>query len=265
MKHLLNVVKDIFDPRDHTVAPNAPTATVKVSFRAQVPYIKDQGQAGSCTAHAGTEMMELLYRMHPSVLAKTVDVTKLRFSPLFLYAQERMAEGSFSQDSGADSRTIFQVLAGKGCCPESEDTYNDKDIFVVPTAEEVQEASLYKIGAYHRILDVDTAKTVLTSGYSFTVGMPLFNQFESDEAAATGLIAMPSGTSIGGHEMHIVGANDSKEVLGEVGAFESQNSWSDQWGDKGFCWIPYSYLRKVWDQSDAWAAHFGRPWTPATN
>jgi len=48
MRHLLNAIKDIFDPRDHTVAPNAPTAIVKVSFRSRVPYIKDQGQAGSC-------------------------------------------------------------------------------------------------------------------------------------------------------------------------------------------------------------------------
>ena len=54
MKHLFNVIKDVFDPRDHIVAPNRSAAAVKVSFRNRVPYIKDQGSAGSCTAHAGT-------------------------------------------------------------------------------------------------------------------------------------------------------------------------------------------------------------------
>lgn len=26
------------------------------------------------------------------------------------------------------------------------------------------------------------------------------------------------------------------------GAFRVVNSWNTGWGDKGFCWIPYSYL-----------------------
>lgn len=262
MRHILNVIKDVFDPRDRTVAPNAPSSPVRVSFRSQVAYWKDQGQAGSCTAHAGTELMEMLYRTKPSQLAKHVDVNTLRFSPLFQYAQERMAEGSFNTDAGADSRTIFTVLAGEGCCLESEDPYSDKNIFVMPTAAQVAEAALYKIGAYHRILDVPTAKTVLQSGYSFTVGMPLFNQFESDEASANGLIALPAGSSIGGHEMHIIGCDDSKSVLGEVGAFEAQNSWSQQWGDDGCAWLPYSYFDAIEGQYDFWTAHFGKPWAP---
>lgn len=257
MKHILNVQKDSYDERDRTVAPAAPTSSVRVSFRGQVPYIKDQQSLGSCTAHAGTEMLELLFRQHKSNLSLSVDRNTLRFSPLFLYAQERIQEGSFTSDAGANSRTIFRVLAQMGCCLESEDVYDAANVFVLPTSAQVAEAGQFKIDAYHRILDVDTAKTVLQTGYSFTVGTPLFQQFESDEAAATGMIAMPTGSEIGGHEMHIVGCDDGKEVLGEVGAFEILNSWGSSWGDSGFAWMPYRYFEVLGDAVDMWTAHFG--------
>lgn len=265
-KHVFNIKKDA-PAKDPILAPKSTTAPLLVSFRGQVPFIKDQGQAGSCAAHAGTELMELLYRMHPSLLAKRIDVTKLRFSPEYLYAKIRMMEGTFGQDAGdQDSRTIFRVLAREGCCTEADDPYSDTPaaLEVAPTAAQDQEAAIYKIGAYHRIPDVETAKTVLYSGYSFTVGMPVFEQMESDQAAADGCIAVPdpSELPIGGHEMHIIGANDSKKVLNWTGAFEVQQSWGGAWGDHGFAWIPYDYFSapQIAGQFDFWTAHFGKPW-----
>ena len=263
MAHILNVRKDAFDPRDRTVAPNQASGAVRISFRDKVAYVKDQGQAGSCTAHAGTEILEIAFRQHKSELPLSVDRSTLRFSPLFQYAQERMLEGTFNQDAGAGSRTIFQVLTQTGVCLESEDPYSDKDIFVKPTAQMLSEAARFKADAYHRILDVATAKTVLQSGYTFTIGTPLYEQFEGEAAADTGLIGMPKGSSIGGHEMHVIGCDDTKSVLGQVGAFEVQNSWGPDWGDKGFCWLPYAYCEKLMSEIDFWTLHFGKPWTPA--
>lgn len=260
MKHILNVIKDAFDPRDHVVAPNASTAPVVISYRSQVPYIKDQQTLGSCTAHAGTEHFERAVRVMKSDVPLVYPRSSIRLSPLFQYVNERLFEGTFKQDNGADSRTIFKVFSTIGCCLESSDVYDVTKLLQTPTAPQLREALNFKFQAYHRILDVDTAKTVLQSNYTFTLGVPLFKQFESDQAAADGLIAMPKGSSIGGHEIHVVGCDDSKQVLGEVGAFEVQNSWSDQWGDHGYAWIPYAYLNKLNGQWDAWMGHFGKPW-----
>lgn len=260
-QHLLNLIKDQPDPRDHAVAPQRPFGMIIKSFRSQIAYIKDQGMAGSCTAHAGTELLELLYRTKVSRLGKTLDVNTLRFAPLFLYAKERLEEGSFSVDSGCDSRTIFRVLAKYGCCLEKDDAYNAQNIFIAPTLEQMQQAQTYRIGAYHRIWDADTARSVIQSDYSFTIGIPVFQQMESDEATATGLIRLPkpNQTPLGGHEMHVIGCDDTKDVFGEIGAFEVQNSWGEQWGIKGCCWIPYSYFKAA-PNFDMWTAHFGKPW-----
>jgi C1A family cysteine protease len=263
-QHILNVRKDEFDERDRCVAPAKASGPVIVSFRKDVPYIKDQGQAGSCTAHAATEILELAFRRHKSELPASVDRSTLRFSPLFQYAQERMMEGTFSQDAGAQSRTIFQVLTQVGVCLEKEDPYSDKDIYIAPTAQMLADAKQFKADAYHRILDVDTAKTVLQSGYTFTIGTPLYEQFEGFDCSIHGLVRMPSGPSIGGHEMHVIGCDDTKDVYGEVGAFEVQNSWGADWGDHGFCWIPYAYCEALMDQIDFWTLHFGKPWAPAS-
>lgn len=261
---ILNVLKDIFDPRDHVVVQDKITQPLKISFRSKVPYIKDQGSLGSCTGHAGTEHLELLYRTQKSNLPLSIDRSALRFSPLFLYGQERMIDGTFNEDEGSYPRTLFKVLQTIGCCLEKDDAYNVNNVFQAITESETKEAGQFKIGSYHRILDVETAKTVLQSGYSFTVGTPLYSQFEGDEAAETGLIAMPTGTSIGGHEVHCIGCNDSKNVLGQIGAFEIQNSWGTGWGSDGYCWIPYAYFDKLISEVDFWVGHFGPKWIPKT-
>lgn len=264
MKHILNVVKDAYDHRDHVVAPNAASNPVILSFRSQVAYIKDQGSAGSCTAHAGSEHLEMSFRKHLSNLPASIDRSVLRFSPLFLYGRERMMEGTFAEDAGAQSRTIFRVLSKYGCCLETEDPYDAQNIYMQPTNLQMSTAALYKLNSYHRVLDVDTAKTVLQSGYSFTIGMPVFQSLEGDEVAVSGLVPVPTrlDNPIGGHEMHVVGCDDSKNVLGHVGAFEVQNSWGSGWGDHGFCWVPYDYLKSVEGEYDMWLGHFGAPWKP---
>lgn len=263
MKYSLDRIKDTFDARDHIVPMESPRNPVKISFRSRVPYIKDQGNEGSCIGHGCGEHFELGVRMHKSEIPLSIARDTIRLSPNFLYGQCRIAEGDFNQDAGSTLRTAFQVLNKIGCCPETDDPYSDATLYLNPTPEMVTAASRYRFDAYHRIPDVETAKSVLASGYSFAIGITLFNQFQSDEAASDGLIAMPKGSPIGGHCMHVIGADDSKNVLGQIGAFEVQNSWSAQWGDNGYAWIPYAYVSEMMDETDLWVGHWGNPWTAA--
>lgn len=70
-------------------------------------------------------------------------------------------------------------------------------------------------------------------------------------AADDGEIPMPKKDEkpVGSHAVLLVGYDD-KKVIGDGeehektrGAFLFKNSWSVDWGDKGYGWLPYAYLR----------------------
>ena len=36
--------------------------------------------------------------------------------------------------------------------------------------------------------------------------------------------------------------NDKKKIKGLTGAFKIRNSWSRDWGENGYGWLPYEYV-----------------------
>ena len=67
----------------------------------------------------------------------------------------------------------------------------------------------------------------------------VYESFESDAVGKTGLVPYPDVHKerfIGGHALVCVGYDDS------VNHFIALNSWSDAWGDRGFCYIPYAFI-----------------------
>ena len=145
------------------------------------------------------------------VLANTETVIFKQFnnrvvlSPAFLYYKEREMEGTLPEDSGAQSRTIFQVLNQFGCRVESADPYNTANMNVPPTQVQLNDAALRKIGAYHRILDVGSVMSCIESGYTCTIAIAVYQSFED---AASGIIPLPNKSTeglLGGHEMYLWG------------------------------------------------------------
>ena len=80
--------------------------------------------------------------------------------------------------------------------------------------------------------------------------MKLFDSFDKQKKA--GLVPMPTEDeggrqSHGGHAMLCVGYSDPDEV------FIVRNSWGTDWGDKGYCYIPYRYLMNPdFNFGDSW-------------
>jgi len=79
-------------------------------------------------------------------------------------------------------------------------------------------------------------------------GLPImfgFQVFESIERASDGKIPFPSESErvVGGHAVLAVGYDDALEIGKCVGAFLIRNSWGEGWGEKGYGWLPYEYLR----------------------
>ena len=148
--------------------------------------VRDQGQMGSCTAFASTAMLEFLYRKYKGMTPV--------FSPLFQYYQERVMDGDFSQgDTGSTGRTAVKCLNQFGCCLESDEPYDDSGagITEVPTAQDITDAVSYQAGAYHAITNVQDMKSCIASSYCFIVGFNVFDSFEADTTASSGLMPVP--------------------------------------------------------------------------
>lgn len=239
-KYLLK--PDRFDHRDMHYAAELYSHVIptKVDLRDKMSPVVDQGQLGSCTANAiASGLREFL------LLKSGQPLTRL--SRLFLYWQERSMEGTVEEDSGAYIRDGMKALTKIGICPESDYPYDISRFTETPDDQDYQNAAQYKISGYHRVLTLHSLKSALAKGSPVVFGMILFESFESQEVARTGIVPMPhrGEQQLGGHAMCFVGYDDEKQHL------IVRNSWGEGWGDKGYCYIPYDmvtyrYVTDMW-------------------
>lgn len=203
-----------------------------VDLRAACPPVYDQGQLGSCTANAIGAAVE--FDQKKQKLAQTFQPSRL-----FIYYNERALEGTVSSDSGAMIRDGIKSVASEGVCPEPMWPYVETNFADRPPA------TCYKIGSTHPALqysriaqDVSQMKACLAAGYPFVFGFTVYESFESEEVASSGVVPMPgpSEISLGGHAVAAVGYDDSSS------RFTVRNSWGAEWGLGGYFTIPYAYL-----------------------
>lgn len=268
----LGRVKDAKDTRDSVILENglraydgaarykqeiltlAPLPSSVDVFHGLSLPVYDQGELGSCSANAGVLYRRFLAQKFSKYSAPDKDLSRL-----FLYYQERLLEGTEHEDAGAQIRDTFKTLAKVGVCTEQCDPYNPPT-FANPLANDssadLESAAIYRIGAYHRIPDVNTARSVLASGYAIELGFVVYESFES--IGSDGVMPMPKVPGeqvLGGHAVVIRGYDDTNS------RFRIQNSWGPGWGDRGCFWMPYAFLEDTkLSQPDMWMGHLGRPW-----
>lgn len=229
MKHKFNLKRQSPDERDLKVTKHtAVKIPTKVDNRALCPPVWDQGDLGSCTAHAG-----IAARM---VLGKII----VPLSRLMQYYNERVIENTISSDAGAQMRDIGKALLTYGVCTESEWPYDITKFAHHPTSKAETDAVKYKINKYISVPDLNTLKQLIASGEFPVSGIDVYDSFEGDAAAKTGIIPMPKKTEqlLGGHAILLVGYDDAKKWV------ICRNSWGAGWGDKGYFYLPYTYFTK---------------------
>jgi C1A family cysteine protease len=238
-------IPDLPDQRDYLYsAPVHLLKALPASFdlRPGCPPVYDQGQLGSCTANAIAGAIEF-----DQIKQKLAQI----FVPsrLFIYYNERAMEGTVNSDSGAMIRDGVQSVATQGGCPETEWPYIISQFTVKPPQQCYQDALAHKVTLYQRVTPtLSQLKGCLASGYPFVFGFTVYESFESDAVAQTGIVPMPQyGEQVlGGHAVLACGYQDANQV------FIVRNSWGDQWGDKGYCYMPYGYLTNPQLASDFW-------------
>jgi C1A family cysteine protease len=239
-------VPDLPDHRDILYA--APVAALqalpaRVDLRPVCPpEVYDQGQLGSCTANAIAAAIEF-DRMKQNL---TPVFTPSR---LFIYYNERVMEGTVSSDSGAMIRDGIKSVGKQGAPPESAWPYVISKFKTKPPAPVYRTALQYKVVLYQRLVqNLNQMRGCLAAGFPFVFGFTVYDSFESQAVANTGVVPMPGSDEqvVGGHAVLAVGYDDSQN------RFIVRNSWGSSWGMAGYFTIPYAYLLDSSLSDDLW-------------
>ena len=221
---------------------------LKVDLRKWCSPIEDQDQLGSCTANAAAGLIEYF--------EKKAFGSYINCSRLFLYKATRnllQKKGDF----GAYIRTTMMAMVLFGIAPEKYWKYDIDKFDEEPGAFCYSYAQNYQTAQYFR-LDPDGIKkedllkqikinlaAMVPSMFGFTVYSSIAYADKNE-----GKIPFPSETDKveGGHAVVAVGYDDEiiiKNINGDSqtkGALLIRNSWSSNWGNEGYGWLPYEYI-----------------------
>lgn len=216
----------------------------KIDLESQCPAVYDQAKLGSCTAQAAAALAQFIMKKHglpdwfPSRLA--------------LYWWNRLQEGTVNEDSGASLHSAANSLVRFGVPHESLWQYDVENFKTKPVKP------VWSDGYWHSIRqalaveqDLNSIKNCLAEGYPIIFGFAVFESFETEAdygVAKTGIMQLPTVVEkvLGGHAVMIVGYDDTIRMV------KVRNSWGPNWGQKGYFWMPYSYLLNPYLCDDFW-------------
>ena len=235
-EHSALKVSHITHANSHLKALNLPTAFDVRTLDPKFPAPYDQGSLGSCTANA----LAALVQYDNDIEGRPSDTP----SRLFICFNERSIEGSVYEDSGASLSTGIRTLHESGVCKETLWPYNISQFRTRPSKAAFLDA-LNNVDLDENYTSVDhidqslsAIKYVLgVSHRPFVFGIQIFESFESQQVARTGIVPMPKPGEqcLGGHAVLAVGYDDHK------GTLTVRNSWGENWGDHGYFHLPYGY------------------------
>lgn len=239
---------DLPDARDLVAFERVVKLPARIDMRSApaMPKVWDQGNYGSCTAHGcgGVMAFELSAE-------KSVQLMPARF---WLYSEERLLEGTaLGDDSGAQVRDGMKVMAKLGIPPEGSWPYTARNFARKPTASSLTVAAKHRIMSYRRVSNrtASAALQVLAAGHPIAFGFTVYDSFESDAVAASGIVPMPDLTReqvVGGHCVMAVGYDQTTKTI------ICRNSWGKNWGMDGYFTMPFDYAFNTELSDDWWMA-----------
>lgn len=214
----------------------------KVDLRPHMTGIENQDQTNSCVANAVAGAYEYLVKEHTQ---RDYDVSRM-----FIYYNARDI-GGIDGDNGSVIADAIEGLRQHGACAEETWPFELSEVNSEPSTEAYDEAGQFVVEDMQLVpMDLNAWKSALAEGYPIVFGISLYESF--DKQRKRGVVPLPtpnevSRASHGGHAMLCVGYSDPDKV------FIVRNSWGEDWGDNGYCYIPYAYLiNDKFNDGDSW-------------
>jgi C1A family cysteine protease len=150
-------------------------------------------------------------------------------------------------------RDGIKTLANLGVCAEDSWPYDIAQFTKKPGPVCYKEALNHQITSYRRVITVNEMRACLAEGYPFVFGFSVYESFESQAVAKSGIVSMPKPGErcLGGHAVMAVGYNNAEK------RFLIRNSWGTGWGKKGYFTMPYEYLGSRNLSDDFWTIRRG--------
>jgi C1A family cysteine protease len=239
--------------------------------------IINQGLLNSCSACAIAVAAEL-YLIKDNQPFINENASNIDASQMFIYYNERVTEDKVDLNAPVFIRNGIKSLFKNGICSELSWPYpetalpdNIKEIVRSGTIADISaalskalkgnEAELHDaisqtpskealnqalnqaqkhiINRYCKLtLDNGLAelKLSLSRGFPFIFGMMVPKSFYLTPASGVVKMPSPDEARLGGHALLAVGYSDEKKH------FIVRNSWGEEFGDKGYCYMPYEFF-----------------------
>ena len=197
------------------------------------PEIVDQGNIESCVP---TCISTVYYYL----TMKQSNHLNFRISRLYLYYQFRRLYDDVKLDEGSTIRDCINILYKDGVVPEFLYPYVESKIFNNPSEFLEKYSRFCKCLGFENI-SRKVIKQYLLLDNPVLCGIKLFDSVYSDEVKNSGIINYSEEYDkiLGGHCIILVGFDDSKKYYRFI------NSWGSTWGDKGFGYLPYDYIKNT--------------------
>lgn len=158
----------------------------------------------------------------------------------------------FAQTKGGNPlslRLIWKSIVRFGAPTANVWPHPDQALDVDPDAFAFSMARNYSQLIYVRLdppgqstsTTLEVLRSFLAAGFPFVFGFPHFTSISAD-----GEIGFPTtyDMALGGHAVMATGYDDSYRLRSDRGCFEVRGHWDKAWGNNGYGWLPYSYVRK---------------------
>lgn len=218
-----------------------------VDLRTFLKPVEDHSTINSCVANAISSAYEYLQHRLTGKLQPV--------SRLFLYYNARMLEGTEEKDNGCSISSALEVIEKIGICSDETWSFDPDLVEQKPDFNAYQEAKKNLVEQVQEIdLDLYSMKHCLAMGYPFIFSLQLFHSFS--QAGTQGKVLMPDLSQEKSHADHGIHAMLAVGYLEEYQVFIVRNSWGENWGDQGYCYIPYEYVLQSDYCQECWSLKF---------